>query len=67
MRLATRRAHAEALWTLERRERRLAERMQRDMVTRHRLKDAITRLRCSMTDADGEAYQKIVFVREGRG
>jgi len=54
------------LYQLERKERRLRDRMQRDRIERTRLQGEITRLRCSLDDADLALYRKLVFVREGR-
>ena len=53
------------LYALERRERYLAARMQRDRIARTLLQEAITRLRCSLDEEDAVQYRTLVFVKTG--
>lgn len=57
---------AQRLLSLEAEERKLKARMDRDLIRRRTVQQEITRLRCSLSQADAESYRRLRFIREGR-
>lgn len=55
---------ATRLLTLESEEKRLRERMNRDRVRRTLIQEEMTKLRCTMKDAEAERYRKRKFQEE---
>ena len=62
--IRTRPDAASRLLALEREEKRLCARMQKDRVRRNLIQEEITRLRVGMSETDAEVYRRRKFLEE---